>query len=106
MRIFSKALLTITLSGLTSGAYAQDEASGQNAVTRALKEPLAGIATPVANPRIVPCYSVVDCRAKGRDLETIWQLNDTQKSGDQPPVGGRCPVPAKGGKYAYLHSVC
>ncbi len=51
--------------------------TGQNAATRAAKEPLAGIATPVANDRSkIQCNSVVDCRRKGAELETVWQMNN------------------------------
>ncbi|MDX2074398.1 MAG: hypothetical protein SFX19_08565 [Alphaproteobacteria bacterium] len=99
-------LVAFTITSIASSAWADDsEVKGQNALTRAIVEPLSGILTPVPNPKTTPCYSAVDCREKGRDLITVWQVNHTTDFGpkDYPQ---RCYIPGENGKYVYSAAAC
>jgi len=79
--------------------------TGQNAFTRAIKKPLSGILSPVPNPHTTPCYSVVDCRKKGDDLETIWQFdNSVDHSPKDYPEN--CYTLGENGKYIYSVAAC
>ena len=101
------AILVFATIFIFSGyAQAKDMAfKAQNAFTRAAKEPLSGTASPVPNPQNIPCYSVVDCRKKGGDLETVWQFyNNTDYAPKDYPE--RCYVPGEGGKYVFSPASC
>lgn len=95
----------VCMSVFATPASAKDTAEGQNAFTRAAKEPLANIATPVANPNKTICYSVVDCRKKGGDLSTVWQMKHSTDYGpkDYPQP---CYVQGPDGKYVYVATSC
>ena len=105
MRLFTFSFFATLAAAITAAHADNDATTGQNAVTRALKEPLSGIASAVPNPKTVPCYDVVDCREKGRDLEAVWQMN-TQTSAAAAPQSGNCPMRDTSSKYHYLHNAC
>ena len=99
-------LTFLGLSCIAMSAAANDKvAADQNAFTRAAAKPLVGIATPVANNHSTPCNGVVDCRKKGGDLSTVWQMDHTT---DYSPKDypARCYVPGDNGKYVYSAAAC
>jgi hypothetical protein len=65
----------IAVVAMASSAIAADQPQGRS-VSRVAEDVVSGILTPVPNPQINPCYSVVDCRRKGHDLPTVWQVEN------------------------------
>ncbi len=104
--LWTTSLAVICLSLFTATTNASEAPKkGQNAFTRAVEKPLAGIITPAPNPKTTRCNSVVDCRKKGHDLETVWQVNiaGEQKPKDYP---ARCHRLGKDGKYEHSPNTC
>lgn len=72
-------------------------------ITKEAKEAIAKVVTPVKNPQTNPCYSVIDCRNKGHDLPTVWQVkNNTDYSPREYPDPNY--VLGPDGKYVYSMS--
>lgn len=98
-------LVLITLAFSGSAQAEETKIIGENALARALQEPLSNILTLVPNTRNAPCNGVVDCRKQGHELQTAWQVNNTSDFSpkDYP---ANCYVSGENGKYIYSASAC
>jgi hypothetical protein len=70
-----------------------------------LRDWLSTIVKSVPNPKNVPCNGLVDCREKGQELDTVYQMNQNNSyaASDYPKP---CYKLGKHGKYVYSHSGC
>lgn len=99
MRIFLLPLLAGLLGSTAS-------AETHHLIQRdAIRKFTGDIATAVPNPKHEPCYSRIDCRRKGHELSTVFQMNHTKDYGPEE-YPHRCYTPGAGGKYVFLHSAC
>ncbi len=91
------AALALQITPLAAQA-AETEQSG-------LKGWLAEIVTEVPNPKSTPCNGVVDCRKKGNELETVYQLKQ-HASFEPRDYPANCYVPGDNGKYVFSPAAC
>lgn len=97
------ALITLVFAGAAQAE--ETKVVGQNAITRALQEPLSNIVTLVPKTHNAACNGVVDCRKQGNELQTAWQVNNTSDfSPKNYPVN--CYISGENGKYVYSAHAC